>query len=191
MRKKSTILSVLVVLLVVVVAGYTYARYQTARTGSGTVTIAKWSAAIKQNGSAVSDNYTLTLTPVTNSNVASGKVAPGSSATATLVLDLTGTEVVTDYDITIGDVSGLPSGMTISSVTATQDSSAVTLTQNGSTYSGQVAMADVSKPITIVITVTWENSDEADRILSDTDAGEAAGTKTIPVTVTAKQHIGA
>lgn len=191
-KKRGMVLALIIALLVVAGAGiYTYARYQTSRTGNGTVTIAKWAAVVKQGGSEVSNNFNLTLTPVANSNVASGKVAPGSSATATLVLDLTGTEVVTDYEVEIGDVSGLPDGMTVSSVTAVQDSQAVTLTQSGSKYTGQVALADVSKPITFTITVTWENSDSAARITSDTTAGEAAGTKTVPVIVTAKQHIGA
>ena len=83
--------------------------------------------------------------------------------------------------------------MTISSVTATpQGGSATTLTGTNGKYSGQVALADVGTPITFVITVTWENSES--RNSTDTTAGEdtlANRTKSIPVTVTAKQHIGA
>ena len=187
-------LALLIALLVIAGAGvYTYARYQTSRTGTGDVVIAKWAAAIKQDGTAVSDNFELALTPVANNNVASGKIAPGSSATATLVLDLTGTEVATDYEVEIGDVTGLPAGMTITGITADGNS----LTKTGNVYKGSVALnnektALVDEEITLVITVTWENNESNNS--TDTTAGEgelAARTKSIPVTVTAKQHIDA
>ena len=193
MKKRSTVLGILIAFLIVVGAGYTYSRYLTSKSGSGDVVIANWAVALKQNSVEVSEGFNLTLTPVANANVASGRIAPGSSATATLELDLTGSEVAADYEIDLSSVTGLPDGMTISSVTATpQGGSATTLTGTNGKYSGQVALADVGTPITFVITVTWENSES--RNSTDTTAGEdtlANRTKSIPVTVTAKQHIGA
>ena len=70
--KKKKVLAVLVALLLVVGAGvYTYARYTFSRTGSGEVSAAKWTATVKQGGTAVTDNFTLGLTLS-----ASGKTNP-------------------------------------------------------------------------------------------------------------------
>ena len=58
--KKRKVLAVLVALLLVVGAGvYTYARYITSKAGSGDVEVAKWTATVKQGGTAVTDNFTL------------------------------------------------------------------------------------------------------------------------------------
>ena len=143
--KKRKVLAVLVALLLVVGAGvYTYARYTYSRTGSGDVDVATWAVALKQGGSEVSDNFTLGLTLSNNNYVVNGKIAPDRSATATLEVDLTGTEVAT---------------------------------------------AISTNTVTLVVTATWANN-EANNA-NDTTFGEAGGSISIPVTVTAKQHIGA
>lgn len=192
--KKKKVLAVLVALLLVVGAGvYTYARYTFSRTGSGNVDVATWAVALKQGGSTVSDNFTLNLTLGANDNVVNDKIAPDRSATATLVLDLTGTEVATDYEVDLSTVTGLPDGMTITGVTA--DGVALSETSTGSgVYAGSVALnagktAIADSEVELVITATWANDENNND--NDTTYGTAAGTLSIPVTVTAKQHIGA
>lgn len=192
--KKKRVLAVLVALLLVVGAGvYTYARYTFSRTGSGDVDVATWVVALKQGGSSVSDNFTLNLTLGANNNVVNNKIAPGRSATATLVLDLTGTEVATDYEVDLSTVTGLPDGMSITGVTA--DGVALTETSTGSgIYTGSVALnagktAIADNEVELVITATWVNDENNNA--NDTTYGTAARTLSIPVTVTAKQHIGA
>lgn len=188
--KNKKFLAVLMALLLLVGAGaYTYARYTFARTGSGDIDVATWAVALKQGGTAVTDNFTLTLTPAANDNVVNGKIAPARSATATLVLDLTGTEVATDYAVDLSSVTGLPTGMTITGVTA----NGTALTGSAGVYSGTVALNSGKTAIetaetTLVITATWAN-DEANNA-EDTTFGEAGNPITIPVTVTVKQHIG-
>lgn len=185
MKKKS--LGILVALLLVVGAGvYTYARYTSSFTGTGSAQVAKW--AVKVNDS-VTDTFDLDLSLSANTNVADNRIAPGRTATAQLILDLTGTEVATDYEIDLSGVTGLPDGMKITSVKATvAGGQATELNGSNGKYTGSVALADVAKPITFDITVAWEN-DEANNE-NDTTVGEAAGELSIPVTVTAKQHIG-
>lgn len=192
--KKKRVLAVLVALLLVVGAGvYTYARYTFSRTGSGDVDVATWVVALKQGGSSVSDNFTLNLTLGANNNVVNNKIAPGRSATATLVLDLAGTEVATDYEVDLSTVTGLPDGMSITGVTA--DGVALTETSTGSgIYTGSVALnagktAIADNEVELVITATWVNDENNNA--NDTTYGTAARTLSIPVTVTAKQHIGA
>ena len=192
--KKKRVLAVLVALLLVVGAGvYTYARYTFSRIGSGNVDVATWAVALKQGGSTVSDGFALNLTLANNNNVVNGKIAPDRSATATLVLDLTGTEVATDYEVDLSTVTGLPDGMSITGVTA--DGVALTETSTGSgKYAGSVALnadkdAIADNEVELVITATWVNDENNNA--NDTTYGTAAGTLSIPVTVTVKQHIGA
>lgn len=193
---KRKVLAVLIVFLLVVGAGiYTYARYITSKTGSGDVEVAKWTAIVKQGGSAVSDSFTLALTLSNNNYVVNGKIAPDRSATATLVVDLTNTEVATDIEVDLGSVTGLPTGMTISGVTANGNAMA----QSGSKYTTTIDLnagktAISSNTVTLVITVTWDNASDANNA-NDTGYGDGTNdvdwTLQIPITVTVKQHIGA
>jgi len=194
--KKRKVLAVLVALLIVVGAGvYTYARYITTKTGSDDVEVAKWTATVKQGGTAVSDNFDLTLTLSDNDYVVNGKIAPNRSATATLVVDLTGTEVATDIEVDLGSVTGLPTGMTISGVTA----NGTAMTKSGNVYSATIGLngektAISSNTVELVVTATWDNASDANNA-NDTGFGDGTNdadwTLQIPVTVTAKQHIGA
>jgi len=191
-KNKKRALGLLVALLLISGAGvYTYARYTTSFTGTGTVDVAKWAVELKQGDAAVSENFVLDLTLAENSNVAEGKMAPGRSATAQLVLNLEGTEVATDYEIDLSQVSGLPTGMTISEVKETVGTGTATpLTGSNGKYTGDLTLTEVtdSKTVTFDITVAWENADENDA--NDTATGTANANISIPVTVTAKQHIG-
>lgn len=187
--KKKKLLAILVVLLLIVGAGvFTYARYTTTYEGTGEVGVAKWAVTI-DGGNVQTKTFNLNLSLSENSNVVNGKIAPGRSATASLVLDLTGTEVAVDYEIDLGEVTGLPDGMAITGVTA--DGTA--LTKVDTKYTGLIALNsdktaldDVQK--TIAITLEWEN-DESNNA-NDTTTGETLAKISIPVNVTIKQHIG-
>ena len=194
--KKKKVLAVLVALLLVVGAGvYTYARYTFSRTGRGEVSVAKWAVVLNQDSTAVSNDFNLALTLSENNNVINGKIAPDRSATATLELDLTGTEVATDISVDLSSVTGLPTGMTISGVTA----NGTAMTNTSGVYSTTIGLnagktAISSDTVTLVITATWDNASDAN---NDTDTGYGDGTLDadwtlqIPVKVTAQQHIGA
>lgn len=195
MRKRK-VLAVLVALLLILGAGvYTYARYINSKTGNGNVEVAKWTAKVKQGGTEVSDNFNLTLTLSENNYVVNGKIAPNRSATATLEVDLTGTEVATDIEVDLGNVTGLPTGMTISGVTANGSA----MTKTGNVYSTTIDLnagktAISSNTVTLVITAMWDNASDANNA-NDTGFGDGTNdadwTLQIPVNVTAKQHIGA
>lgn len=195
MRKRK-VLAVFVALLLILGAGvYTYARYINSKTGNGNVEVAKWIAKVKQGGTEVSDNFNLNLTLSENNYVVNGKIAPNRSATATLEVDLTGTEVATDIEVDLGNVTGLPTGMTISGVTANGSA----MTKTGNVYSTTIDLnagktAISSNTVTLVITAMWDNASDANNA-NDTGFGDGTNdadwTLQIPVNVTAKQHIGA
>ena len=189
--KKKKVLAVLVALLVLVGAGvYTYSRYVYTKSGSGSKGVATWAVVLKQGGNAVTDDFDLALTLASNDNVVNGKIAPSRSATATLVLDLTGTEVATDIEVDLSSVDNLPDGMSITGVTANGNA----MTAAAGVYSTMIALnagktAISANAVELVITASWVNDENNNA--NDTTFGNAHGTLTIPVTVTAKQHIGA
>lgn len=120
---------------------------------------------------------------------ANGKIAPGGSATATLVLDLTGTEVATDIHIDLSNATGLPEGIVMSAT-----ANGILMEKNENVYGTMIPLnaektAISSNTVTLVITLTWED-DEINNS-SDTIFGNEHGSFTIPAIITVKQHIGA
>lgn len=77
--------------------GGTLAKYTTSVDGTGTATVAKWKVIIKANNSAPVDNkfeFTLSDTTTANKdNIATEKVAPGSTGSIPYEIDATGSEV--------------------------------------------------------------------------------------------------
>ncbi len=99
-KKKLTVLLVLLLVAVLSFAGYvTYARYISRGSGEQAVDVAKW--AFTLDGVTATSNTTVTLSPDVawnaNTDVVSGKIAPGMTGSATMVLDPTGTEVAFNF----------------------------------------------------------------------------------------------
>ena len=179
MNKRTTKIAMVVLMLLAVslyfVSG-TYARYSETFEGEGTADIAAWS--VKLDGKKASETETLNLNFVVQENeyVKAGKIAPDVTAKAELELDLTGTEVAVDLAAKVADSfdkSVLGDSATDVVVTAT--------TSKGDSIIGVGEIGEV----TVTITVTWTNND--DHNVSDTAA--AGNTLTIPVKLTAKQHV--
>lgn len=189
--KKWTILALTLFLLVAVVAG-TYTRYETVGKATGTVQAAKWAVAIKSGNTTLnSETQEITFQVQNNSNVVPGKIAPAVTAVATIELDLTGTEVAVDFDAVINQTA-------LSSFGDSGDKLSLTAKVDGATYTSgtaqtiplvnNAAFTEDNGKRTVTLTLTWANDDSNN--VNDTATGEAAPTLTIPVTLTAKQHIG-
>ena len=77
--------------------GGTLAKYTTSVSGTGTATVAKWKVNIKANNTTPVDNkfeFTLSDTTTANKdNIATEKVAPGSTGSIPYEIDATGSEV--------------------------------------------------------------------------------------------------
>ena len=193
-RKNKLLLGLIVLLLVVGVGVGTYARYISTFNGSDEVNVADWKVSLKQNGTAVQSNtFDLAFTlDNTESNAKEGTIAPGSVLTSKFTLDLTGTEVATEYEIDLSGVTNLPAGMDITSVKAKVGTNeAQTLTETNGKYAGSLTLAEIEadKTVEFEIIATWANADANNE--NDTLFGTGTDTITIPVTVTAQQKIGA
>lgn len=178
-------LAVLMIFALVALIGGTYARYSTSMVANAKMDIAKWQIAMKAGTTELSTSEAkdVTFTVQNNTNVVSGKIAPSVTATATVEVDLTGTEVAVDLLAKVGatDPSTLPS----------KDKITLTTQVNGGTSTipleGDTAFTSANGKKNVVLTLTWENDDNNNE--NDTATGVAGGTITIPVTLTAKQHI--
>lgn len=83
----------------------TYSRYAQTFSLRGTTETARWNAALKDGEKTLEKNFELSFVSAGNENVAPGKLAPGASGEARLTVDLAGTEVSVDYNITVDESS--------------------------------------------------------------------------------------
>ena len=189
--RKYTVLA-LVVFAIIAVIGGTYSRYSSTGNANATVEVAKW--AVKLNGTNISSatgTVTPKLTYADNSNVAADKLAPGRSATFNIELDPTGSEVAIDYTLEIKALTGITNSSSTIAVTGatyvigTGDSATATITNGTISIPETLADVQANKKVTVTVTVTWTNGDNT----ADTANGVAAAPITVPVDVTAQQHI--
>lgn len=197
MRKNKVRRGVLAVILLVVavffIAG-TYSRYSTTGGVNLQTTVAKWDVDIKNGDtSAKSTTINVPFTVADNDYVVANKIAPNSSATATIDLYLENTEVAVDFTATI-DTTAI-TGLSNANVTLTVDADGQANTHyaSGETItfglpSGNAFTAENgTKHITF--TLTWANVDSTSTNTADTTNGIAGSAISIPVTLTAQQHI--
>ena len=189
MRKNKVLkLSIALILLVIAIffiAG-TYSRYSTTGKANAKVDVAKWDVAIK-NGDTALNTTTKDIVFVVEPNeyVVPERIAPATKATADIDVYLAGTEVAVDLIAELGTTANVPEGatlsMTIDGATYTAGDKATFALPNGQAFTAQNGKK------TVKLTLTWDNSDS--RNVTDTAAGIAAKTVTVPITVTAQQHI--
>lgn len=184
MKGNKKLLVIAALLLAICVGVGTYAIYRSTATGTATATTASW--AVKVNGKDMeTSSFTFTGSDInwtTNPSKVAGKIAPGATGTITLEIDATGSEVDVDYTATIGDVKVGNTAVSNSGFTVAVDSE--------SSLSGTIPYAATNMKKTVVLKVTWDGDDNDIPVKDTSDKGMAGKDITIPVTVTAKQHIG-
>jgi len=109
-RKKYLIL---LVLLVLIGALFTYAMYRSETRASASFEVAKWNVNVKVNGVSANNNIiNVSLMDREWKNdisyVAEGKIAPGSYTTFDIEIDATGTEVPVEYQVLFDNLDELP-----------------------------------------------------------------------------------
>ncbi len=181
-NRKKTIFALFALLLLVGVGTYTFARYQSELGGDGKATAAAWSVVLKDGETEFNAEHDVTFTAEGSEYVAEGKIAPTTSVTATITLDASGSEVPVDYVVELGDMTtGFPEGLTLTEVTA-----GGTSIKSNDAFTGSIALTDVNTPVELVLTLTWDESDD-----NATDTGFASTEFAVPVKVTATQKVAA
>ena len=204
--KKGILIAVIIACLLALIAG-TYARYTSTGTATVNAEIAKWH--VELNGSDISTESKTVQVPLAyaqNDFVKDGKIAPGRSATLTVEVDPTGSEVAIDYIFDI-DTDALADALEANSTSAISitgatykvgdgEAQSATISNGVITVSEGLSDVEADKKVTVTVTVAWDNANDANNE-SDTNEGVASYAKntetgkvlTIPVTVTASQKI--
>ncbi len=178
-------LLVIAALLLVACAGFaTYAIYRSSATGTATVATATWS--VKVNSTDIETNaFTFGADDVnwTTNPGKNGKIAPGATGTITLEIDATGSEVDVDYTVSVGTIKVAGSDNTNTDFTVTP----ATSTDGSGTITYSTTANAMKK--TITLNVVWSGADSDQPTKDTADKAMAGKNITIPVTVTAKQHL--
>ncbi|NLW70212.1 MAG: hypothetical protein GX061_03935 [Eubacteriaceae bacterium] len=179
--------SIILCLVTCCLLGGTLAKYTTTVSGTGTATVAKW--AIKAGSTDGGTTITAFTLGQATSGVADGKIAPGTSGTLPVYIDLTGTEVATEVkvEIKVDDVGKLPTNFVIKGF----DDSALTLTNDTfvTAYTIQKSAAEAATFKTDD-TIAWEwpfYTDATNDGEDTTDGTETITAATFTIRVTATQ----
>lgn len=195
---KTTILVLMLLALSLYFIGGTYARYATEFTGEGTTDVAYWNVALKNNGTAVTEDFELALTKAADDYVVADKIAPAATVSGNLALDLNGTEVAVKVSVEV-DEDELKDvaeelGIDPDDITAEIELSGGTgsATVEGTAATGykiklpsRAAFTSTNGQYTITVKITWTNNENNEE---DTTAGKTSGAElTVPITVTVEQ----
>lgn len=186
MKNTNRVLIVIAALLLVATIGLSsYAIYKSSATGTATASVARWAVKVNNDDVVTTDTLTFDGNSITwnaNAHVAAGKIAPGKTGTITFEIDASQSEVSVDYEITIGDIKVGNTVVTNNAITASIAGGAANGTIAYSTTSGEMIK-------TITLDIAWTATDSTTQ--NSADMALAGQDISIPVTIVAKQHVGA
>ena len=168
--------------------GGTFAKYTSSITATGSAVAAKWLVDFKVGGNKITEEAkTFTLTDTSgNTEVGSGKIAPGSSGSIAFSID--GSESEVGYSYTIkADVSEL-NGLPLKFHKTDKNGEVLTPDDNGiiELVTGDVELDKVATAVDSAIYWEWENTADDETANDKQYQGE---TGQIDVTFTATQYI--
>ncbi len=190
MNKRIAILVVLsLIFLAVFGAAYTYGLFHSEIGDELELDVADWN--IKINNTNVTNGVTeqFTITDIHfggDSNVRSGKLAPGTSGYFTLAIDPTDTQVSVRYEILLDQEAFGNENIKVTSLQLVSGNNTFTKI-NDERYVGIIPLSD-KRVNTIRINVEWENHEENNE--ADSIIGTQAGDLEIPVEVHLMQYFG-
>ena len=187
MLKKSNkgLLVIIALLLVATIGLSSFAIYKSSATGNATASVANWAVTVNSDNIVEASTLTFDSNSITwnsNAHVAEGKIAPGQTGTISFVIDASASEVSVDYELTIGDIK-------VGDETITNDK--ITATIDGGDATGTIAYSTTANAMkkTVTLNIVWDAVDtDAQNAKDMTLAGQDIQ---IPVTIVAKQHVGA
>lgn len=142
MQKKRKVIGALVLIVlisVIFIAGYTFARYyKSIDAGSGTATIARWSFGSKNTEASI--------------NLSEEKIAPGSSGEFEIEVDATGSEVEVGYEILVSEEKNIPTNMKFYAEVLDESGAVISTTDESNSF-----MALASKDLKGIIPVEESN----------------------------------
>lgn len=163
MKKKSSWLIIILLLLVGITSIYvagTYAKYTASLgTQNGEATIAKWNFDVENSSVTMDVNFTPTYNPAT---LTAQRIAPGTVGKFVIELANTTSEVGVDYTLDFGNVTPA-----IGTFSFNVTNNGITLNPNTGLYEGHLNIGE-----TVNVNVEWEWLYEAEEIDEDTMTAE-------------------
>ncbi len=105
LNKKSLIISGILITIIGIFLGNTYAKYITSADSSANISIARWNIQVNNQDITNSNTLTNVITPIFpgNNNIASGVIAPTAEGYFDITIDASNTDVSLSYEITTTD----------------------------------------------------------------------------------------
>lgn len=183
-KQKTMFVSILILLLLIVfVAGYTFAKYYSSYQGMGTARIAKWNFKVTDWSTSETEKISL-INTANEVSLEDGKIAPGASGEFELELDARNSEVDVKYDIEAVESGNKPSNLLFS---LKKDG-----VSTGNTYSSVQELAEaelngvISKSdstqienLTIVWNWPYETGENKEQIAMEDGEDTAVGTGSV------------
>ena len=172
-QKKITKVVVLaILLLVVIMLGYTFSKYTKSYTIPTSSTVAKWSFAGEVfNSKNSSTETTISLADtIKNSKIKENRIAPGTNGDFTIVVDATGSEVDLDYKVELLEETNKPQNLKFSYNGNIYDSLSE-LISSEEIFSGKISYADQELKKEILVEWEWpyESYNNEGILLDDID----------------------
>ncbi len=162
-RKMICILVLILLISIIFVSGYTFARYyKSIDAGGGIASIARWSFGSKNTKAMI--------------NLSEEKIAPGSSGKFEIEIDATNSEVDVEYEILVSDEKNIPTNMKFYAETKDQNETIISKTEESNSFT-ELAVNNLKGLIPVeinnqkrTITVYWNwDFNETDTSSIDSD----------------------
>ncbi len=175
MNKQKRITKIVVatiLLLVIILLGYTFAKYTKSYTIPTSSTVAKWNFQGEIFNSKNSSSITtISLADtIKNSTIKENRIAPGTNGDFTIVVDATGSEVDLDYKVELLEETNKPQNLKFS-YNGNIYNSLSELISSEEIFEGKISYEDENMKKEILIEWEWpyESYDEKGNILDDID----------------------
>ena len=175
MNKQKRITKIVVatiLLLVIILLGYTFAKYTKSYTIPTSSTVAKWNFQGEIFNSKNSSSITtISLADtIKNSTIKENRIAPGTNGDFTIVVDATGSEVDLDYKVELLEETNKPQNLKFS-YNGNIYNSLSELISSEEIFEGKISYEDENMKKEILVEWEWpyESYDEKGNILDDID----------------------
>ncbi|MBR3614615.1 MAG: hypothetical protein IKL55_05505 [Clostridia bacterium] len=164
-KKLIGVLLLITLILVIFLAGYTFARYyKSINAGGGTANIARWSFGSKNEKAII--------------NLSEEKIAPGSNGQFEIEVDATNSEVDVDYEILVSEEKNIPTNMKFYAETKDEKGVVLSTTEKNSSFTelatnnlkGTIPVEANNQKRSIVVYWEWEFNENDTTTIDSEDA---------------------
>ncbi len=173
-RKIILILASISACIMLCVLAGTYARYLTAADGTTNISVAKWN--IKVNNKSIKNNSDISsaITPIwdSNSNIASGVIAPNATGYFDLNLDFTDADVSCSYKIDVSSTNANVTDLIVTGYSINGGTTQAVTNNTSTTISGNYNYSDTTKTQLVKVYIKW-NDDIDTELMNNFDDTKA------------------